>query len=651
MFIKNNFVRAASASPVTVPGDVEANTAELVKIAEKASGEGADVLVFPELSVTSYTCGDLFRQKTLLERSSAAIESFTAETADLDTVFILGAPLKKDGRLFNCAVAVFRGAILGVIPKTYIPNNSEYYEARWFSSAFDSSDSEISVGGSTVPFKPELIFRSNDKREFTFSVEICEDLWAVKPPSLDHSLMGAEIIFNLSASNELAGKADYRRDLVITQSARCLGAYVYSSSGTGESTTDTVFGGHLLIAENGKLLSSGRRFERDSGLIFADIDLDIIRHERLNSFSYSRGAGSMRRDNYSLISFGLQNNEKKSSMNLSRNITPRPFVPSSHDDRNERCEEIFNIQSTGLATRMEHTGISRTVIGLSGGLDSTLALLVTMETCRKLGINRSEIYPVTMPGFGTTSRTKGNVDLLCEKLGIDIETISIVDSTKLHLKDIGHNGTTTDITYENAQARERTQILMDKANQLGALVIGTGDLSELALGWATYNGDHMSMYAVNSGVPKTLVSFLIEYYMEERADDGVAEVLRDILKTPISPELLPPDKEGNIAQKTEDTVGPYELHDFFLYYIVRYGMNPGKVHFLAEHAFNGRYTGDEILKWLKVFYGRFFSQQFKRSAIPDGPKVGTIALSPRADWRMPSDASASVWLSELDRMF
>ncbi len=647
MFRKFNFVRVAAAIPETQPGDVEKNVHHIIKLLVESSEKGADIVLFPELSVTSYTCGDLFRQKALLDSALTGLEHIKDATKDLTAICIVGIPLMKDTMLFNTAVCLHRGSVLGVVPKTFIPNNNEYYEMRWFASANEIRKTDIKLFGETVPFKSELIFTSSDRRNFSFAIEICEDLWSVIPPSSRHSLQGAEIIFNPSASNELAGKASYRKRLIINQSGICLGAYVYASSGTGESSTDTVYGGHALVAENGKLLAESKRFLQNSQIIFHDIDLDQIRHDRINNSAFSKGQRPLdnKRETYSHISakFITQDVTKE----LYRHIDPHPFVPGTLQNRKLRCEEILSIQSSGLATRLKHTGIKNTLLGLSGGLDSTLALLVTVEAYKKLSLNYDGIYCITMPGLGTSNRTKNNATALCRELGIAIQTVDIISSVRQHFKDIGHDGQTTDIVYENSQARERTQILMDTANMKNALVIGTGDLSEFALGWCTYNGDQMSMYAVNSGVPKTLVSYLITYYAESRAENAVSKILKDILDTPISPELLPPDSEGNISQITEDTIGPYELHDFFLYYAVRFGLPPQKIIFLAEKAFKGKYTNKSIIKWLRVFYQRFFSQQFKRSAVPDGPKVGTIALSPRADWRMPSDASPSAWLKDL----
>ncbi len=647
MFRKFNFVRVAAAVPETQPGAVENNVRHIVNMLNESSKKGADIVVFPELSVTSYTCGDIFRQRALIDSALAGLENIKDATKNLSSICIAGVPLFQDSMLFNTAVCLQGGRVLGVVPKTFIPNNNEYYEMRWFASALDIREPVIELFGETVPFKSELIFTSNDKRNFSFAIEICEDLWSVIPPSSRHSLHGAEIICNLSASNELAGKAAYRKDLIINQSGRCLGAYVYASSGTGESSTDTVYGGHALIAENGKLSAESERFLQRSQILFHDIDLDQIRHDRINNAAFNRGYSQIgnRERTYSRIPvpYAAQNVSKE----LYREIDPHPFVPGKLQNRKLRCEEILAIQSSGLATRLKHTGIKNTILGLSGGLDSTLALLVTVEAYKKLALNYDGISCITMPGPGTSNRTKNNATALCSELGIQIQTVDISTAVKQHFKDIGHDGQTTDIVYENTQARERTQILMDSANMKNALVIGTGDLSEFALGWCTYNGDQMSMYAVNSGVPKTLVSYLITYYAESRADTAVSEILKDILDTPISPELLPPDNKGNISQITEDTIGPYELHDFFLFYAVRFGLPPQKIIFLAEKAFKDKYTGKIIKKWLKVFYKRFFSQQFKRSAVPDGPKVGTIALSPRADWRMPSDASPSAWLKDL----
>lgn len=648
MLNKYNYVRVAAAVPETNPCNVDKNVDNIMELVLESDNNSTDIIIFPELSITSYTCGDLFRQKELLVHAMDGLLKIMKATIKMDIVCVIGMPIVHDNLLFNTAVCLQRGEILGIVPKTYIPGTNEYYEKRWFTSSFDIRRNKIDLFGKTIPFKKELIFKSNDKRGFTLAIEICEDLWAVSPPSAQHSLYGAEIILNLSASNELTGKADYRRSLVVNQSARILGGYAYTSAGVGESTTDTIFGGHSIIAENGKILAENKRFLRNNAVIYSDFDLDIIRHERKNSSAFQRIPGAYNEKNeYTFITVAA--NSKKYPVDILRKIEPHPFVPAEKENREKRCEEILSIQSTGLATRLKHTGIKDTIIGLSGGLDSTLALLVIIEAYNQLQLNKNRIHCLTLPGFGTTKRTRGNVEKLCSELGLQLETINISSAVKQHLKDIGHDGISTDITYENAQARERTQILMDRANMENALVIGTGDLSELALGWCTYNGDHMSMYTVNSGVPKTLVSYLIEYYADYRSTTASALILKNILATPISPELLPPEKNGEISQITEDKIGPYELHDFFLFNAVRFGYTPEKILFMSINAFNGIYSPAIIRKWLTVFYKRFYSQQFKRSAIPDGPKVGTIALSPRADWRMPSDASPEVWLKALDR--
>jgi len=647
MLKKFNYVRVAAAVPDTNPCDVDKNVDNIMTLLLESENNSTDIIIFPELSITSYTCADLFRQNELIVHAMDGLLKILKATKKMDIVCVIGIPLVNDNLLFNTAVCLQRGEILGIVPKTYIPGTKEYYEKRWFASSFDIRRDKIDLFGKTIPFKKELIFKSSDKRGFTLAIEICEDLWAVTPPSAQHSLHGAEIIVNLSASNELTGKADYRKSLVVNQSARILGGYAYTSAGVGESTTDTIFGGHSIIAENGKILAENKRFLRNNAVIYSDIDLDIIRHERKNSSAFQRIPGSYSEKNeYTFIT--VRSDSKKYPVDILRKIELHPFVPAEKENREKRCEEILSIQSIGLATRLKHTGIEDTIIGLSGGLDSTLALLVIIEAYNHLHLNKNRIHCLTLPGFGTTKQTRGNVEKLCRELGLQLETINISSAAQQHLKDIGHDGIRTDITYENTQARERTQILMDRANMENGLVIGTGDLSELALGWCTYNGDHMSMYTVNSGVPKTLVSYLIEYYADYRSTTASAKILKNILATPISPELLPPGKNGQITQITEDKIGPYELHDFFLFHVVRFGYAPKKILFLSVNAFDGIYSPASIKKWLIVFYKRFFSQQFKRSAIPDGPKVGTIALSPRADWRMPSDASPEVWLKALE---
>ena len=638
------YVRIGTAVPEVRAADVTGNVDRLVASAEEAAEAGCDLVVFPELCITGYTCGDLFLNTHLLCTAEQGLADFLARTTALGPVFVLGLPLSLGGELFNAAVVVQAGEILGVVPKIFIPGNGEYYEPRWFSSGQNVELCEIGLCGQAVSFATDLLFACREHPDFVFAVEICEDLWAPIPPSSYRALEGATVLVNPSASNDLVGKADYRRQLVSQQSARCFAAYAYCSAGVGESTTDMVMGGHCLIAENGTMLAESDRFQRSAQLTFADVDVQFLQHERLGRKTFSLNRQVAGGDAGLMAAFSASQTCREQ---LQRRVPPTPFVPGDPTRRHERCQEILAIQSTGLATRLHHTGIKRVVIGLSGGLDSTLALLVCIEAFRSLGLDLSGIRGITMPGFGTTARTKGNADALCEALGIPLETVPITAACRQHFADIGHDGTTHDIAYENVQARERTQILMDASNMHGALVVGTGDLSELALGWCTYNGDHMSMYAVNTGVPKTLVSYVIGYYADDKAADTVAAILRDILDTPISPELLPPDENGEIAQKTEDVVGPYLLHDFFLYHAVRCGFAPAKVLFLAQQAFADTHDEAILRKWLREFLRRFFQQQFKRSCLPDGPKVGTIALSPRGDWRMPSDAQVNDWLADL----
>ncbi len=640
------YIRVAAVRPLTKPVNINDNTKNIISLMKESSNKKCDISVYPELSVTSYNCGDLFRQKTLLDAALESISKITEESSNLYGIHIIGFPFAVTGQLFNCGAVISHGHILGIIPKSFIPNNNEYYEGRWFSSGLKTNIKDVYIGKEQIPFGTDLIFFSRNNNLESFGIEICEDLWAVIPPSSSLALSGASIILNLSASTDILGKVDYRRNLVKQQSSAIIGGYVYCSAGVGESTTDTVCGGHSIIAENGKLLVESERFTRDSNIIFNDIDLEYIQHERLNNTTYSQSV--INKSDLQIYRKIFYNSEKESDSRLTRVVNPHPFVPHSLNDLNDRSSEIIKIQSTGLATRMSNTKIFKTVIGLSGGLDSTLALLVILEAYKQLELDFKDIYCITMPGFGTTERTKNNVVQLAGELNLSLDEINIREASLLHFKDIGHNSSIHDTTYENTQARERTQILMDKANQLNALVIGTGDLSELALGWCTYNGDHMSMYSVNCGVPKTLVKFLIKYYANTIANEGIKKILYDIIDTPISPELLPPDDNGEISQITEDTIGPYTLHDFFLFNAVRCAYKPEKVFFLAKIAFENRYESETILKWLKVFYKRFFSQQFKRSALPDGPKVGTLALSPRGDWRMPSDADVSAWLANLD---
>ena len=636
--------RIAAISPEHLIADTGYNVNKIINCIETANKNGASIHLFPELCITGYACGDLFYQKLLLAEAEYALDQLLKMTSSLQIVLIVGLPLSHAGRIYNCAVVMGSGKIYGVIPKQFLPNYGEYYEQRWFASGYGLNSQNIMLGGDLVPFGSDLLFE-NKASGIVFGIEICEDLWSVKPPSADLSLAGAELILNSSASSESLGKAAYRRDLVRQQSARCHAAYAYAASGPGESSTDLVFSGHCLIAENGVMIAESKRFCFESQIITADIDLEQLQHERMrnSSFAQLRHQYSYRR-----IPVSLKATAEVVACGSKRRNPPHPFVPSDHKLRSENCEEIFAIQSTGLAKRLRHIGDSRAVLGISGGLDSTLALLVTMQAFDLLGLEPNGILAVTMPGFGTTKRTRGNAERLVELLGASLRVIPINEAVLQHFKDIGHEESLYDVTYENAQARERTQILMDLANQKSSIVVGTGDLSEAALGWCTFNGDHMSMYHVNIGVPKTLVRYIIEWCAETRYDGEVREILYDILNTPITPELLPVDAAGNQAQQTESTIGPYELHDFFLYHMVRHGSRPSKLLGLAEQAFAGSYDRAILLHWLEVFIRRFFSQQFKRSAMPDGPKVGSVALSPRGDWRMPSDVSVEIWQHEID---
>ena len=637
------FIRLATVAPELRVADVTFNTAVIRAAMQAAARRGAALVLFPELSVTAYTCGDLFAQSLLQDRARAALLELAAATKSLEILAVVGLPLAVHGRLYNCAAVLGAGRVLGLVPKQFLPTTGEYYEERWFTSAAGIDPVEIGLDDYTAPLATNLLF-TDEAAGCTFGVEVCEDLWAVHPPSGDLCLAGANLILNPSASNELLGKAAYRRDLVRQQSARCLTAYAYASAGPGESSADVVFAGHCLVAENGTLLAESERFKFDTQIICADIDLDRLRHERLcnSSFSAARAAGTFRR-----IPVMLPAATAGEPVGTLRPNPPLPFVPSDPRIRAEICREIFSIQSTGLAKRLKHTGARKVVIGISGGLDSTLALLVAAHAFDLLGLDRKGIIAPTLPGFGTTKRTRGNAEKLVEQLGATLRVIPIHDAIKQHFRDIGHDERVHDVTYENAQARERTQILMDLANKAGGFVVGTGDLSEAALGWCTFNGDHMSMYHVNAGIPKTLVRYLIDWCAEAEFSGAPAKVLHDIVATPISPELLPTTDDGKQHQQTEDLVGPYELHDYFLYHVVRHGARPAKVLSLAGLAFAGRYDRAVILRWLEVFIRRFFSQQFKRSAMPDGPKVGSVALSPRGDWRMPSDASATEWLAEI----
>lgn len=636
---KYGFVRVASCVPELRVADVTFNVEEIIRNIKEANKKEAAVIVFPELSVTGYTCSDLFFQEELLASSKDGIKRILEETKNLDIISIVGAPVSIRNQLFNCGIVISKGHILGMVPKTYIPNYNEFYEKRWFATSLDLMDTEISYLGEVVPIGTDLLFQDRESTSMNFGIEICEDLWSIVPPSNDLALNGANMIFNLSSSNELIGKYDYRKNLVKGQSSKLICGYIYTSSGISESTTDVVFSGHAMIAENGQILKESNRFQFESELIIEDIDIQKINNLRMKDISYM-GVKPSKQVREVLVDI-------RNSKDIIRQYERNPFVPNNEAKRTERCHEIFEIQACGLAKRLKHIGTNKTVIGISGGLDSTLAFLVIVEAYKKLGIDTKNITAITMPGFGTTSRTLENSKKLMEAYHVDLKEVPIVEASLLHMRDIGHDREIHDVTYENVQARERTQILMDVANKIGGIVVGTGDLSELALGWCTYNGDHMSMYAVNTSIPKTLVKYLVRYVADTNSE--VKEILYDILDTPISPELLPPTKDGKIKQKTEDKVGPYELHDFFLYHFFRYGATPDKLMLLSTKTFEGKYDSETIKKWLVVFLKRFFSQQFKRSCLPDGPKVGTISLSPRGDLRMPSDASCYEWIKNLNK--
>lgn len=634
------FVKVAAAVPRVKVADCKFNSERLEGLITIAEGKGVQILTFPEMCITGYTCGDLFAQQLLLEQAEMALIQILNSTRQLDIISILGMPVVVNSTVINAAVVIQKGKILGVVPKTYLPNYKEFYEQRWFTSALQVSENSVRLCGQIVPMGNNLLFET---AETTFGIEICEDLWATVPPSSSLALQGAEIIFNLSADDEGIGKHNYLCSLISQQSARCISGYVFSSSGFGESTTDVVFAGNGLIYENGYLLARSERFCMEEQLIINEIDVECIRAERRVNTTFAANKANCPGKEAVRISTEFVNSK---DLNLTRTFNPHPFVPQGNE-LNSRCKEIFSIQIAGLAQRLLHTGAKTAVIGISGGLDSTLALLVCVKTFDKLGLSRKDILGITMPGFGTTDRTYHNAIDLMNSLGVSIREISIREACIQHFKDIGHDLNIHDVTYENSQARERTQILMDIANQTWGMVIGTGDLSELALGWATYNGDHMSMYGVNAGIPKTLVKHLVQWVAENGMDEASKATLLDIVDTPISPELIPADENGEIKQKTEDLVGPYELHDFFLYYFLRFGFRPSKIYFLAQTAFSGVYDDETIKKWLQTFFRRFFNQQFKRSCLPDGPKVGSISISPRGDWRMPSDASSAAWLKEI----
>lgn len=637
------YVRVGCVVPNLEVSNINFNVSEIIKQIKLAKDKGVEIVSFPELAITSYTCGDLFFQDILLEDSLKGLKKIVDETSNLNIVSIVGLPLKLDNQLFNVAAVINKGNILGIVPKTYIPNYSEFYEKRWFNSSINLLSDEIELFGKSVPIDTNLIFQEEKDSNISFGIEICEDLWSVLSPSNNHVLNGANIIFNLSASNEIIGKNDYRKNLVRLQSAKCVCAYIYASSGIGESTSDVVFSGSSMIVEDGTILKEGKRFNFDSSLIYSDIDVKRLVFNRYKNISFM---GVKPTNNYRKITFKLENKVK----DLDRVYKKYPFVPTDVLKRDERCREIINIQAAGLAKRLKATNNKKTIIGISGGLDSTLAFLVIVEAYKKLGIDNKNIIAVTMPGFGTTNRTYQNALRLIKNYGATLKEINIKEACLVHFKDIGQDPKQFDIIYENSQARERTQILMDLANKEHGLVIGTGDLSELILGWCTYNGDHMSMYAVNTSIPKTLVRYLVKWIADTNEDGVLKKTIYDILDTPISPELLPPDKTGKIKQLTEDSVGPYILHDFFLYHFLRYGASPKKILYIATLTFKDMYTEEEIEFWLKKFMQRFFTQQFKRNCLPDGPKVGTISVSPRGDLRMPSDSSYEIWIKDLERL-
>ena len=659
--MNHGFVKVASAIPSVKVADPQYNVDQIESLVIQAEGKGVEIICMPELSLTAYSCGDLFGQQLLLDEAEMALIHLMNTTRSLNIISIVGLPVPYGGALINCAAVVQRGKILGLVPKTFLPNYREFYEKRWFQSGADIPEGTVLICGQQVTVSTNLVFSTPS---CTFGIEICEDLWAPVPPSSTLALQGADIIFNLSADNDLVGKYTYLQNLLAQQSARCICGYVYSACGFGESTQDVVFSGKGLIYENGVLLAEAKRHLYEPQMLEAEIDVERIRAERRRNTTFAATAAqtisnsTIKGENKSTFSFReskggafIVDTERVPArpFSMTRIIDPHPFVPTGAR-LDERCKEIFDIQTEGLAKRIQHTGAETVVVGISGGLDSTLALLVCVSAFDRLNMSRRGIVGITMPGFGTTDRTYTNAVNLMKLLGITIREISIKEACIQHFNDIGHDIEKHDTTYENGQARERTQILMDAANQMNGFVVGTGDLSELALGWATYNGDHMSMYGVNASIPKTLVRHLVNWVAERTKDESTKQTLLDIVDTPISPELIPADEEGNITQKTEDLVGPYELHDFFLYYMLRWGFRPSKIYLLARQAFGQQYNDATIRKWLKTFCRRFFSQQFKRSCLPDGPKVGSCSLSPRGDWRMPSDASPDAWLRECDEL-
>ena len=636
--MKQGFVKVAAVTPDIRVADVEFNKEQICRKMDEAAASGAKIIVFPELCVTGYTCSDLFTQDVLLDHAREVLTEIAAHTRDMDALVFVGAPLAVDGELYNVAAAMNHGKILGLTTKTFLPNYGEFYEMRQFREGPEKAR-EIEFDGEMVPFGPKILFTAKQMEHLIVAAEICEDVWSPVPPSIEAVREGATVIVNCSASDETIGKATYRESLIEGQSARLIAGYIYSNAGEGESTTDLVFGGHNLIAANGTILAESKRFE--NGIIYSEIDVNRLMSERRKNTTFK----TAKERTLTRVPFDIEITETE----LTRVFPSRPFVPSENRERAKRCEEILTIQAMGLKKRLEHTHAKCAVVGISGGLDSTLALLVTAKAFDALGLDRKHIISVTMPCFGTTDRTYNNACKMSLSLGAELREVPIAAAVMQHFKDIGHDPEDHSVTYENSQARERTQVIMDIANANGGMVIGTGDMSELALGWATYNGDHMSMYGVNASVPKTLVRHLVQYYADTTDDKELQEVLYDVLDTPVSPELLPP-KDGKIAQKTEDLVGPYELHDFFLYYFLRFGYAPSKIYRIAKYSFAGEYDDETIYKWLRTFCWRFFAQQFKRSCLPDGPKVGTVALSPRGDWRMPSDACVASWMRDLEQV-
>lgn len=636
--MKYGFIRTAAATPDIKVCDCDFNADNIIKNVKTAYENNTEIIVFPELVITGYTCGDLFGQRTLISSSMKALDKIKSETKDVNTLIVLGMPYQYKGKLYNCGAVLYKGHILALISKSFLPNYNEFYEKRWFEEAPDETV-YVDILGDTVPFGTKIIVQAENIPEFSLAVEICEDLWSVIPPSSNHSLAGATIIANPSAGNEITGKDSYRLSLVSSQSAKTISSYIYTCAGYGESTTDVVFSGHNIICENGTVLATAKRFE--NGIVYGDVDVFKIASERQKNTSFR-----LNTTGYTYVNFEFEENNGE----VDRFFDPHPFVPSDLQARDKRCDEILNIQALGLKKRIEHIGTKNVVIGISGGLDSTQALIVANKAFELAGLDKKGIICVTMPCFGTTDRTYNNAVELTKALGATLIEVNIKKAVKQHFSDIGHDENVKDLTYENSQARERTQILMDMASKYRGFVVGTGDLSELALGWATYNGDHMSMYGVNNSIPKTLIKYLIKYFADTTSDNNLKEILYDILDTPVSPELLPPDENGNIAQITEDVVGPYELHDFFLYNMMRLSFEPKKIFYIANIAFKDKYDKKTIYKWLRNYYWRFFSQQFKRSCLPDGPKVGSVSLSPRGDWRMPSDAVSKLWLAQMDEI-